>query len=272
MRRESGQALLIVILILVIGLTIGLAVVSRSVTNLKISTQSEESQRAFSAAEAGLEAALIGGALEGGFPDIGATYNVTVVPAAGERFVFPQTTKKGETENLWLVDHDSNGNPLVDVAYYTAGTINVCWDKPAGTTTIPAMEVSVIYKDGTTFKVWRGAYDPDPGSRPQPQPNNFDIKVDKAGGYCGGGFTYRKTITLPSGIRIAIRLKPYYADAQIAAQGTGGAGANLPSQGKEITSTGTAGTTTRRVRIFQNFPALPTIFDYAVFSGTGLSK
>ena len=51
---QRGQVLLIVVLVMVIALTVGLSVISRSVTTLRTTKESESSQRAFSAAEAGV--------------------------------------------------------------------------------------------------------------------------------------------------------------------------------------------------------------------------
>ena len=57
-KSELGQALIIILLVMAVGLTMGLAVVSRSVTDIRISQQEEESARAFSAAEAGIRQQL----------------------------------------------------------------------------------------------------------------------------------------------------------------------------------------------------------------------
>src|SRR3989344_2427210 len=57
-RMKSGQILILVLLIVVVSLAVGLSVASRNLTNLRISTQTEESQRAFSAAEGGVEDVL----------------------------------------------------------------------------------------------------------------------------------------------------------------------------------------------------------------------
>ncbi len=51
---ESGQALLIVVLVMVVVLTMGLSVASRSITNLRIATEQDNSQASFSAVEAGI--------------------------------------------------------------------------------------------------------------------------------------------------------------------------------------------------------------------------
>ena len=55
---HSGQTLLVVVLMMVVALTVSLSVVLRSVSNVRTSTDEENSSRAFSAAEAGLELAL----------------------------------------------------------------------------------------------------------------------------------------------------------------------------------------------------------------------
>jgi Tfp pilus assembly protein PilX len=48
LKNNSGQTIIIVLLAIAVGLTIGLAVISRSVTSIRISRQEEESARAFS--------------------------------------------------------------------------------------------------------------------------------------------------------------------------------------------------------------------------------
>jgi hypothetical protein len=56
--KEKGQALLMLLLVLSVVLTIIIATVSRSVTDIKITTYEDNSARAFGAAEAGVEEAL----------------------------------------------------------------------------------------------------------------------------------------------------------------------------------------------------------------------
>ena len=75
-KRQRGQTLLIVLLLLAVVLTIALSIASRSITDINVSIKEEEAARAFSAAEAGIEQALIGGPVSGTLPN-GATFNVT---------------------------------------------------------------------------------------------------------------------------------------------------------------------------------------------------
>ena len=84
MSFRSGQAALIVTLVVIVGLTVAVAVISRSVTDVGISTQEEERARSFSAAEAGVEDALrqdlstiAGGNFQVGGTETTTSYTVT---------------------------------------------------------------------------------------------------------------------------------------------------------------------------------------------------
>src|SRR3990167_1792944 len=98
LKSQSGQILIIFLLILVIGLAIILSIASRAITDLRVSTTSEESSRAYFAAEAGVEEALKristeGVAVTGGSIDLGQSevnYSVdTVSLGVDQAFVFP---------------------------------------------------------------------------------------------------------------------------------------------------------------------------------------
>src|SRR5690242_2552024 len=56
--NQKGQAIIILLLIMLVGLTVGLAITQRSLSDLSTSNKVEQSSRAFNAAEAGLEQAL----------------------------------------------------------------------------------------------------------------------------------------------------------------------------------------------------------------------
>jgi len=56
--NQSGQILIIFLLVLVVGLAIALSIASRTVTDIRQTTTSDESNRAYFAAEAGVERAL----------------------------------------------------------------------------------------------------------------------------------------------------------------------------------------------------------------------
>ncbi len=84
MKLRKGQAALIVTLVVIVGLTVAVAVISRSVTDVGVSTQEEERARSFSAAEAGVEDALrqdlsviAGGNFQVGGTETSTNYTVT---------------------------------------------------------------------------------------------------------------------------------------------------------------------------------------------------
>lgn len=89
---RPGQAALIVTLVVIVGLTVAVAVISRSVTDVGVSTQEEERARSFSAAEAGVEDALrqdlssiAGGNFQVGGQETTTDYTVTKLTNVASR-------------------------------------------------------------------------------------------------------------------------------------------------------------------------------------------
>lgn len=285
--NQKGQALLIVVLVMSVALTIGLAVVSRSITDIKISRQEEESARVFSVAEAGIEEALkLGSGTSGTIGEGEALIGYTVSETGqggGTEFVFP-AINAGDTQTVWLVEHDNDGN-LTETGRYTGNTIDLYWGnegQAADQATTPALEATVIYKDGSNYKIKRGAYDPYDGVDSSRNANGFD-DADSAGGYSVGvkTFQFRKTgFTLPALplIPYALRLKLIYNNDQAQILGVADNSAddaqNFPSQGKCYESTASLSTSgiTRKVQQCQFHKTPPGIFDYVLFSEGGLTK
>lgn len=272
MRSNNGQIALIALLVLAVATTIGLALISRGTTNVATTRNAEESTRAFSAAEAGIEDALVSGAAGGSILDAvtGIKYTTTVATvsaAANTPFTFPSKTMKGETETLWLVPHNTDGS-LVLTPTYTANSINVCW---SGNTPVPAMVVTLLYKESSdgSYAVAKGAVDPDTA---RAAVNNFSAPTTSTGG-CGDGTTkYKQTVTFSSlsasinpaaDTLIMLRLRPVYVDTQIAVVPLQA----LPDQFNRIESVGETGSgTTRKIVVIRQFDAPSSIFDAAVYS------
>jgi len=112
--KQSGQAVLIILLVMAVILTIALSVVSRSVTDISISRKEEEAARAFSAAEAGIEKVLKTGAsssLSNIGNNSGFDTKITFVSGAEILLNGANPVPKDEGIDIWLVNHDSNGQP-----------------------------------------------------------------------------------------------------------------------------------------------------------------
>ena len=144
--NQSGQALLVVLLALAVILTVVLSIASRSVTELTITKQEEDSARALSAAEAGVEKTLITGTGSGGPLPLSnnATYSTSVVlrTAASGEFVYPEGKKSGEGVTFWLVSHDVDGSlTCAGGSCFQGDEMQFCW----GDSTAPASALEVTY-------------------------------------------------------------------------------------------------------------------------------
>lgn len=269
---NNGQILLITLLVLTVATTVALSLIGRATIDLSMSNQLEESTRAFNAAEAGIEQALRTGT--GTTLPVtlspGVTYDVSVNVIGGAAGVFQMARKTLEntTETLWLVEHTDTG-AVNETPFYTANTIELCWSQETAPDVAAALGVTVLYKDTFgDYHTARMALDPDAATRG----NNFTATGITTTG-CGLGY-YGKTINFTTDFApavnpaldtlIALRIKPYYADATLAING----GINeIPKQGNQIESVGATGTgVSRKVMVYQQYRAPLSIFDSVIYS------
>lgn len=237
----------------------------------------EESARAFSAAEAGIEEALrtkdqrINTTFAAG---VGYASTVKIIGDTTGIYTLP-TTLVGQAETIWLAAHNaSNGFDDPPSYYYPpASSIDICWSHA---TPVPALEIAIYYKVGSSYFVSRGAYDPDAISRSSNKFSSVTDSDNSAGG-CGGlANAYRQLVSMPSGVGVIplmMRIRPYYNSATITISPLGGN--RLPQQGIEISSTGctqitdagcTEGGVTRKIVVRQQYPGPSSIFDYSLYS------
>lgn len=273
MKRNSGQSLIIILLIAAVGLTVGLAVISRSVTDIKISQQEEESARVFSVAEAGIEEALRLGSVPSEPVEIGGiTATVEEVSLGGEsqEFAFPGEYEVGDTQTFWLVAHDSEEN-LTEEGRYSGDLVEIYWGKAgedSNSPTTPAIEVTLFYKDGDGFKIKRGVFDPNSSRAAS---NHFEAPDFGVPPYliAGKSFQFKKTFDL-TGIPYLLRLRFFYNDSPqiIGIKGE----SNLPKQGVCYVSTASKEGITRKVRHCQLYKSPPAIFDYVLYSEEDIIK
>lgn len=267
---NSGQVVLILVLITVIGLTIGLSLISRTITDVRISSQIEQSSRAFSAAEAGIETALKGvNTLPTGsvtLENSSAQYEVTSIGGTQEVYSFP-LTEANSSQTIWLASRDANGN-FTTPYYPTTGALDICWGKDADNKA--ALILNLYYLDGS-YKVAKLAFDP---NAVRAVNNKFSGDFEKTpANYCSGNYQYRKSITFDSatdfGINssstlLALRITPVYEDTIIGILPNGAE--NLPVQGNQITSVGQTDTgIVRKIQVNKSYETLPSLLDFAIF-------
>jgi Tfp pilus assembly protein PilX len=286
-KNEKGQALVLVLLSLSVVLTIVLFILSRTVTDISISSSQEASVRAFSAAEAGVEKALVTGLsnLSDSWEKAKYVATTTAYAANSKNFNYPIPLYAGDSMTTWFSAHDADGNlncPSTNPPCFTGNTIKVCWGTPgtaASATTTPAIEGTVYYTKNpdaadnlpklSKLTLVRFTADPNLGRTPS---NSF---TGASAGTCtidGKEYAFNATISLlglgvpnnvlssaNGGLQLMRVRMLYNSDTTqpIGVTVNFAGNSSLPSQGQSVDSSGTAESTNRRVVVFQAWPEFP---------------
>lgn len=275
---ERGQTLLIVVLVMVVALTVALSVASRSIVSIRTTTEEENSQRAFSAAEAGVERVLQNSASVSNISlgDVNSGTNAKILSAvpttiSGTAFNVNNGAiiAKDDGADIWLSSNQSFSSPNPNTI-----TLTIYWRSTASTAAFNGCALEIIVLSGPSVSAAvtkRYAYAITWPYACSADNNNFSSAVAAApsnpgdGSISSGGKTvnyYYKTqgITVTNGF--IIRVIPLYADSQIGVRSS----VSLPSQGTQVVSTGASGDTQRQITYFQGFPEIPPeYFQYILF-------
>jgi Tfp pilus assembly protein PilX len=265
--QTQGQILLIVVLTMIVSLTVGLAVVSRSIVQVKTAKDEADSQKAFSAAEAGVEQALqtnnqISNQSLG---NNAAISSVSVTNSQPAKFILNNGTQvlQDDGMDIWLSTYPTYQNPWT-------GRMRVYWGTASGCSEA-ALEIIVISQKvpgpGNTINHY--AYDPCASRINGQGGNSLTLVNSGTGGTINGqNFNYSVPIDITSGL--VARVIPLYTNTTVAIAGFTDASESttetLPSQGKTFTSVGTAGSTQREVVYFQGYNSVPSELFYSLFS------
>lgn len=289
---ERGQALLIVLLAMAVILTVVLSITSRSVVDITTTTYQEDSLRAFSAAEAGVEEVLLKQSAAYGTLDSSAnvTYNAQLTnPIAGRDYIYPNLLSSGEIATFWFVKHDSSTYALTcsGGGCTRANQIEICF----GNTDNSAVEVSVYYdttfqsysapNDYANLKVARLVRDT---SNARTLANNFGFTAANCpfGGstfnHSTGAINLNTDLSIGCGnnnpsclvmakVRILYNISPQPVGIRVT-----GSLQELPAQGFQIDSSGTSGESVRKLNVVRGYPEPASVFDSAIFSLNGITK
>ena len=281
---QKGQVLLIIVLVMIVALSIGLSVVTRSITNLQISSEEESSQRALSAAEAGIERALqsqegVTGAIP--LENNSQIDNVTVDTLSGNEFLVNNgnLVLKDDGVDIGLSRYDED-NPAVRYSDPYTNFISVYWGSPNNScddanNQPAALELLLVTKaEGEPAQIRHYALD---ACANRTVANNFCGETPAATEKCpkvdiydatsapdvnGQQFSYRAQFGVADGVMI--RAVPLYASTTIGVITP--QDAPLPSQGSVIESLGTSGSTQRKLSVYKGFSKIPTeFFPYVLF-------
>ena len=132
--KRKGQVALVVVLVVLVGLTIGVAILGRSVTNVGISNQEEERARSFSAAEAGVEDAL--------------RQDLSILAGSGGNFNVGNSSVSYKVSKLTNVTAEINPGEVVTVDWSKSGasSFSVAW---TGATCSSNLVATAITSAGT---------------------------------------------------------------------------------------------------------------------------
>lgn len=284
---EKGQILLIVVLAMVVALTVGLSIASRIVTELKISKQNEESQRAFQAAEAGIQQTL-----KSGTPGTPITQSFSSNNSSFQSSIVNTGENSNEIDvnagidvdqdsgaDVWLSTYNPDialnySNPMgcsgscsaVNATIYWGDTSDPapngqsdCSSGSSGNSVAPAIEVVILY-DKSDPKISKYVFDCGgriPGATAADNAGPYNVTVNGE----NKSFRYRGVINFTEGL--VMKVIPIFNSTKIAIQSA----ENFPKQGSEVTSTGTSGETQRRIKYFTSLPQLPIeVFPYSILS------
>ncbi|PIP75065.1 MAG: hypothetical protein CO135_03240 [Candidatus Levybacteria bacterium CG_4_9_14_3_um_filter_35_16] len=264
-KRQSGQALLIVVLVMVIALTVGLAVASKSIIGMRMSTEQSESQKALSAAEAGIEQLL---SSTGSLPpitsgEIGnkAGYTATTTQVSGSSFNLNggNNIAKNEGFDVWLSTYSVDPALIYTNPWGGAGKLlTIRWGDSDDACKNAALEIVVL--SGTKISPILTRYAVDPCSSRNLQNHFFPIgpSVEAINGKV---YYYASSISVSNGL--LARIIPLYYSSPIGVEGE----VELPSQGSVIESTGSLNKTQRKVTVFRGYPRVPSeLFQYSLFT------
>lgn len=260
--KESGQMLLIVVLTMIVALTVGLSVVSRTITNLRISKQSEESQRAFQAAEAGIEKTLESGVGAANPQELGnnAQYKTEVNSPTGNTLVLNggEIVEQDVGMDIWLSNYPNYTNQVCPssctISFYFNTSQNSC-STGSGNNTRAGIEIVALTGLISNPTVTKYLFDPCAGRTQGANNTIAGTTIDST------TFQNGASISITNGI--IARVIPIYNSVKIGVTSS----VNIPIQGRIIESTGQSGETIRKVQYFQSHPQLPLeIFPYSIIS------
>ncbi len=305
--NQQGQIIIVLLLVMLVVLSVVLAITQKSASDLSSSTETEQSTRAYSAAEAGLEQALQRGTSNPGAAPISSqTINLSgnassaiiqnsgMLPVAGSQIAleYPPIGRESIAQ-FWLVDSTTpanNYNRNSFSIYFGNPTSMKAYDDAANASAqniSPAIEVTTIKKTTVgatvTYDAQKNFYDSyasrgttnkfttsNPPLNCGSQTVNTILKTNSAF-YCKADVTILNC-DLSNCVPQLVRVRILYANANHKIALAPVSGASLPPQVELYTSTGKAGQSQKTLQVFRIKEMLPPWLDFAIFSVNDIVK
>ena len=291
-KNQPGISAVVVLGVIAVLLTIVVPLISRTVIDLRISRQQEEQARAFSVAETGLERALIGDLTGQTIDGIQYTVSQETLGGAenGDEYVYPKSIDQNTPATIWLVSHQANGEDFDPnaawneslVPIFTGNEMTVYWGESKtyqDEGEYPALEATLVYKDGADYKVSRWLFDPVSGRSETGASAAPDFGGTLWDGEDAVDFEWSAVISGMDCDNVTcylLRLRVLYAPGDVHPVGLSYDSDfyDLPRQGEcynSLASVLDSGISSRveRCLLYRDYPP---VFDFAMYSGGGLIK
>ena len=256
-KRSSGQAALIMVLIMSILGVVSVSTASRSIEGLRTQEVDNQSGAAFRAAEAGLESAFESkGNVSGEIGNLGGTYEATYT-TGGADGIISENVGEGDLTQVDVVGADSS---LSGVTVYWNGN--------------SAIKTTIYYgnKASGSYDAEQYTSDPDAGGRTST--NKFTGTVNTAG-YTFKGKNFDNKFSVPINMLanpapVMIRILVLYAKSSLGVEPVGGL---FPDgQVTTVSSIGTIDETLKSKITLQKFNSrIPVIFDNVLYTNGSLT-
>lgn len=290
--NSSGQVVLILLLVMTVALAIGLSIVQRSLTDVSTSTKIEQSSRAFSAAEAGIEKALLNPATDPNSIDVNLSENNSsatvkdsgLLPNPKQALEFPPVSKE-EIVHMWLEQ-------------YKQSSLEVYWGDINNMNDKPALELNILSLKNGKYVNKKVFLDPDatrdnnsskpndpsrlkdgvtvfecPAAGVPPINTSSSLDISKQ----DRSFMCKAVIGSLDQTLVLLRGRILYANnshpiAVKPVDCVSASDCSFPKQVKIIQSSGKSGGTQRNIQLFKIEKVVPFYFDYAIFSAGDIRK
>lgn len=251
LRSRKGQIVPLILLIVLVGATIGFSIAGTAIRNIQQTALTEESERAYTAAEAGLEQVL----LELENTGTANAINTPINLSSGAQIKKVEVTPIRSLNIANLPKDEVAQINLSNPSYVPVGTeqLRLVWDNTAAL---------VITKIGTgvapdPYTVTRWAVYCGVAARG----DNFDLATVFGTNQCEMNINFDPTVDL------VLRIRTMYSATSLTAEPT--ILDSLPVQSTRLVSTGQSGEAERTVQVERSAPVPPAILDYVLFSSQG---
>ncbi|OGK18552.1 hypothetical protein A3D80_01145 [Candidatus Roizmanbacteria bacterium RIFCSPHIGHO2_02_FULL_40_13b] len=250
--NQSGQTLLVIILLATVLLTIGLSVSQTTTQEQKITKLEQDAKQAYAAAEAGIDAAIkqkttvsIGSLGLGN----GISGTATVQTTTANGFTTP-TMKKDEQYTFYVSDYDIAANSFtgesfddsMNITVNTPGGVYVC-----GPTTSMALELTFVLTNSTNSS--------------STVSDRRIIDPCLLTGATNGTISFGQAFTPNASSMMIMRVIAPSATFSGISLNINKASGNWPLQGQTIVSSAQTQTgASKKLQLFQSYPQLPSEF------------